>query len=127
MSIRPSEMAMMANVTELMAQTPAARPSMPSMKLTMFMIATTQMRLNGTDTQPSTRVPTTGRVMFSSRTPYITRMPATTNWRPNLMTGLIPRTSSSTPTSVMSDAPTKMPRIVPSGDRKRRLGLITPK
>ena len=60
---------MIEKVTALMAHTPAASPSMPSMKLTMFMMATTQSTLNGMPTQPSTRMPTPGRVRVSRRTP----------------------------------------------------------
>ena len=40
---RPMEMAMTAKVPAAMVQTPAARPSMPSMKLTMLTSATTQI------------------------------------------------------------------------------------
>ena len=57
MSNRPSEMAMIEKVMALMPHTPAARPSMPSMKLTMFMMATTQSMLNGMPTQPRLRMP----------------------------------------------------------------------
>ena len=42
MSGRPSESAITQNVPPEIAQTPAARPSSPSRKLTMFMIATIQ-------------------------------------------------------------------------------------
>ena len=46
----PSESAMMAKVTPEIPQTPAASPSSPSRKLTMFMIATIQSTVTGMPT-----------------------------------------------------------------------------
>ena len=40
-------------VTELMVDTPQARPSSPSMRLTALVMATIQMRVTGMDSHPS--------------------------------------------------------------------------
>ena len=45
-SARPSDAAMMAKVVEPIPTTPAARPSMPSVKLMMFTMATNQMTVS---------------------------------------------------------------------------------
>jgi hypothetical protein len=47
----PSDRAMIANVDPAIAQIPAASPSIPSRKLTMFMIATIQSTDSGMPTQ----------------------------------------------------------------------------
>ena len=49
-SILPSESARVANVRPAIAQTPAARPSIPSRKLTMFITATIHTTVSGIPT-----------------------------------------------------------------------------
>ena len=60
MTTLSSESAIVANVPPAIAHTPAASPSRPSRKLTMFMIATIQKTVAGTPTQlGSDWIPTT--------------------------------------------------------------------
>jgi hypothetical protein len=66
----PSERAITLNVRPAIADTPAARPSSPSRKLTMFMIATIQMIVSVIPTHSgSVWMPTNGSVKRSIQTP----------------------------------------------------------
>ena len=47
--------AMMSTVVAEMAETPLARPSSPSMRLTELVMATIQITVTGMDSQPSTQ------------------------------------------------------------------------
>ena len=59
----PSERAITLNVSPAIAATPAARPSSPSRKLNMFMIATIQMIVSGIPTEDGkVWMPTNGSV-----------------------------------------------------------------
>ncbi len=61
---------MTANVTPEIAHTPAASPSMPSRKLTMFMTATIQTIVSVTPIQAGrSTTPTKGNVKWSTQTP----------------------------------------------------------
>ena len=69
-SIFPSDSARIANVRPAIAQTPEARPSIPSRKLTMFMTATIQTTVSGIPTQAGrSTTPRNGNVKWSIQTP----------------------------------------------------------
>ena len=51
----PTSRAMTSMVMELMVDTPQARPSSPSMRLTALVMATIQMMVTGMDSQPSSQ------------------------------------------------------------------------
>jgi hypothetical protein len=102
---------MTANVAPAMPQMPAARPSIPSTKLTMFMIAT----IHTIDTEIASQAgsswtPRNGNVKRSSTTPNETGTAATPSCPPSFPHQGRPRVSSTRPSSIASAAPTRMPR-----------------
>ena len=73
----PSESAITQNVMPEIAHTPAASPSRPSRKLTMFMIATIQRIVSGMPTHSgSSWMPMNGKVKRSIQTPNQTGIAA---------------------------------------------------
>ena len=93
-----------------MAQKPAARPSMPSMKLTMLAIATTHSTVTSTDHQPRLKTPTNGRVTWSMRMPNDTGTAAIAT-RPAIFTpGCSETMSSKSPRHSISVAPSMIPQ-----------------
>ncbi|CAB4866762.1 unannotated protein [freshwater metagenome] len=71
---RSRSKAITENATAPIAQTPAARPSIPSEKLTTFIRATSPITVSGTPTQPKSTAPANGRVMLLTFTPAETGM-----------------------------------------------------
>ena len=115
-SARPSEAARMAKVVAPRPVMPAARPSMPSVKLIMFTRATNQMTVSGYWAQPRSPTPTNGSVMWSMVRPAATGIAAQAAWPASLTAGLSPQTSSTAPSSVIRMAPVTRARSgEPSG------------
>ena len=83
------------NASAAMATVPAARPSSPSMRLTAFVIATTQRTVSGTPRSgPSERIPWPGNQNHSSWTPSRMRMPAASTCPDTFAAAEVPRRSS---------------------------------
>ena len=102
---------MIAKVEPAIAQIPAASPSIPSRKLTMFMIATIQSIESGMPTQSgSCWIPSSGNVKRSTWTPKPTAIAAAEIWPPSFPHHGRPRKSSTTPTKVATAAPSRIPR-----------------
>ncbi len=102
---------MTANVEPAMAQTPAARPSIPSRKLTMFMIATTQTIVAAPAAHSgSSWLPKPGNVKRSTVTPNPTATEPAATWPASLPHHGRPRKSSMAPTVVAIAAPSRIPR-----------------
>ncbi len=70
---------MTANTAAAIAQTPAARPSIPSEKFTTFMTATSPTTVSGSPAEPKSTAPMNGNVMFVTSTPACTGMIAATD------------------------------------------------
>ncbi len=100
---------MIANATAAIVQTPAARPSTPSEKLTTFIIATRPMTVTGPPAEPKSIAPRNGSVMLVASTPPTTGMIAAAVWPSSLTAGCRSKRSSTAPTSVISAAPSRMP------------------
>ena len=69
---------MIENATALIAQTPAARPSMPSEKLTTFITKTRPTIVSGAPAPPRSTAPRNGSVKFVTSTPAETGIAAAT-------------------------------------------------
>src|SRR3954452_8992090 len=88
-----------------MAETPAARPSRPSMKFSALTVRTVSRMVSGTPTAgPSEMVPmsATGRNRKASCTPSSTITPAAAIWPVSLVSASRPNRSSSTPSRQIS-------------------------
>ena len=84
---RPRSKAMIAKATAEIAQTPAARPSTPSEKLTTFITATMPSTVSGPPKSPNSSAPRNGKVMFSTTTPALTSTSAASTWPASLAHG----------------------------------------
>ena len=100
---------MMLNATAEIAQTPAARPSTPSLRLTTFMTATSPSTVSGPPRSPKSTAPRNGRVMLRTTTPALTRISEATIWPISLTPGGRSRTSSIAPTITITAAPVEDP------------------
>src|SRR5262245_6231723 len=101
-----------------MPQTPAASPSIPSRKLTMFMTATMKSIESGTPSHAGTSsTPRNGNVTWSIHTPNMHGIEAATNWPMSFTDGDRPRKSSTAPTTVATAAPRRTPLL--SSERSR--------
>src|SRR5919199_6064482 len=93
-----------------MAETPAARPSRPSMKFSALTVSTVSRIVAGTPTSgPSERVPmsATGRNRNASCTPSSTITPAAAIWPVSLVSASRPKRSSRTPSRQISPPATR--------------------
>src|SRR3954452_874411 len=102
--------AMIENDAAEIAQTPAARPSMPSEKLTTLTMSTIPMTVIGTPASPMSTRCTNGSVNVCTRTPSRTGSSTAVTWPSSLIAGGRSYTSSSAPTKVMSAAPARIAR-----------------
>ena len=124
----PSESEITAKVTPEIAQTPEARPSIPSRKLTMFITATIQMIVSGTPIHGGTSTaPRNGSVKWSIQTPNAVGIAAASTWPASFTTGERPRKSSTAPTTQATAAPSRMPRISPERSRNASDGTRMPR
>ena len=103
---------------------PAASPSTPSEKLTMFIRATRPRTVSGAAGRARTRRGgRTGSVTSATETPESTSTSAAATWPSSLAAGESSRQSSSAPTAVISAAPARMPRVsVVDGDERGGAG-----
>ena len=93
-SVFPSESARTAYVAAEIPHTPAASPSSPSRKLTMFITATIQSIVSGTPTSAGrSTAPTNGNVKWSIQTPKNGGIAAASTWPAELPAGLEDRGS----------------------------------
>ena len=98
----------------MIAQTPAARPSTPSEKLTTFIIATSPITVRIGPAfvdrcRGSAGRRRTGSVIALTSTPKCTTTNAATSWPASFAAGWKSKRSSSAPTSVISAAPKSTP------------------
>ena len=117
---------MIAKATAEIAQTPAARPSTPSEKLTTFITATMPSTVNGPPKSPKSSAPRNGKVMFSTTTPALTSTSAASTWPASLAHGGRSRASSMAPTRVISAAATRIPRVRSLSGMKMSAAISTP-
>ena len=100
---------MIENAIALIAQTPAARPSMPSEKFTTFITKTRPSTVSGAPASPRSTAPRNGSVMFVTSTPGRRRgSPRRRSGRPSLTGGRRSKRSSSAPTSAISAPPARI-------------------
>ena len=90
-SARPREAARMAKVVAPRPVMPAARPSIPSMKLIMFTRATNQSTVSGYWAGPRSPTPRNGSVMWSIVRPAATGTAAHATWPASFSAGRGPR------------------------------------
>ena len=97
----------------LMVETPQARPSRPSMRLTAFVIPTIHKTVMGMDSQPRSQyglsAKTFGLESVWITTPWNTATSAAKICTQNLKYARSGDISSTTPKTTMMDAPSKMP------------------
>jgi hypothetical protein len=111
-STRSSERAITANVPAEIVQTPAARPSTPSVKFTTFITATIARPVRiAPPVVPRSTEPRNGSVNASTRTPAATGIAAAAICPISFRPGGSSRTSSIAPTRPISSAPPRMPRV----------------
>ena len=108
---RPSESASTQNVPDEIAPMPAARPSMPSMKLRTFISPTIQTIVSGYCNTPVENGERKGSVTWSMLTPAATGTAATPIWAASLAATGRSKTSSAKPTSAHRMAPARIARI----------------
>ena len=108
------------------AQTPEARPSTPSDRLTTFMTTTRPISVSGPPSSPRSTRPMNGNVKSSTRTPESTQISAAATWPSSFTPGERSRRSSSSPTAVISAAAPRMPRISVEAGRKITPDTSTP-
>ena len=108
--------------------TPAASPSSPSRKLTMFITATIQTIVSGTPI-PAGRstAPKNGSVKWSIQTPKAVGIAAAITCPASFGIGSSPRKSSTAPTTHATAAPSRMPRISPERSRNASDGTMIPR
>ena len=102
---------MTANASAAIAHTPAASPSAPSEKLTMFISSTSANIVSGPPNSPSSTRCRNGNVNASTTTPDMTSTPAARNWPASLTIGGSSKRSSSAPTIVISAAAARIPSV----------------
>ena len=108
---RPRSKAMIANATAEIAHTPAASPSTPSQKFTMFISSTSANTVSGPPKSPSSTRCTNGNVNVSTLTPLVTSTTAATICPASLTAGCRSKMSSSAPTIVISAAAARIPSV----------------
>ncbi len=124
----PRDSARIAYVTPAIPHTPAASPSMPSRKLTMFITATMKSIESGTPIHAGmSSTPMNGNVMWSIQTPNIGGIDAATNWPASFTDGESPRKSSTAPTTVAIAAPSSTPLLSPERSRNASAGTRIPR
>ena len=124
----PRERSITVNESAEIAQTPAARPSSPSRKLTMFITATIPTIVSATPTGfGRSCTPTTGNVNRCTHTPNQPAIAAAATWPPSFSHQRRPRKSSTAPTVVATAAPSRMPRISLSSGRNASAGTKIPR
>ena len=127
-SVFPSDSARIANVRPAIAQTPDARPSIPSRKLTMFITATIQTIVSVIPTEAGrSTTPTNGNVKWSIHTPDAQAIAAAAICPASFGRGSSPRKSSIAPTTHATAAPSRIPRISRSSDRNASDGTRIPR
>ena len=110
------------------AHTPAARPSRPSNRFIMFMIATIQASVSGTPAHSGSEwTPRSGNVKWRIQIPKPVAIPAAASWPPSFSHQVRPRKSSIAPTAVATAAPSSRPRVSPPRSRKPSDGTMIPK
>ena len=128
MSGRPSESAITQNVPPEIAQTPAASPSSPSRKLTMFMIATIQAIVSGIPTHSgSACTPRIGKVKRCTQIPKPVGIAAAAICPPSFSHQTRPRKSSIAPTVVATAIPSSRPFVSRPSGRNASAGTKIPK
>ncbi len=101
---------MTANELAAIAQTPAARPSTPSEKLTTLMISTIPTIVSGAPRSPRSTRCTNGSVKSDTLTPFATGTVTAATWPASFSAGCRSMMSSMAPTRVMIVAPTRIDR-----------------
>ena len=96
---------MTAKAMPSIVHTPAARPSMPSEKLTTFIIPTSQITVSTPPAFGNCRPPMKGSVMSVTTAPASTAITAAAICPRSLTAGCRSRTSSIAPTNVIRPAP----------------------
>jgi hypothetical protein len=128
--LRSRSKAMTEKASALIAQTPAARPSMPSEKLTTFITPTSATTVIGPPASPKLSAPMNGSVMFVTSTPETTGITAAPTWPASLTPGGRSKRSSSAPTSAITIAPARIPwkrsSVAPPKSRKTAEEISTP-
>ncbi len=122
--LRSRESAMIARVAALIRQTPEARPSTPSIRLTTFAIATIPITVpssprstwpssgsSKSSVPPGSTPPTNGSVKTSTVTPALTGMTAATTWPTSFTSGGRSKMSSAIPTIAITTAPSRIARV----------------
>ena len=84
---------------------PAARPSIPSVKLIMFTSATNHRIVSGYWAGPRSPTPRNGRVTWSIVRPAETGIAAHAAWPMSFTAGVRPQMSSTAPRNAISTAP----------------------
>ena len=101
-------------VTEEMVETPTARPSSPSMRLTELVMPTIQRMVTGTASTPrmsaSFSLKMLGFISTSMTTPWATATMAAMIWMMSLTQARSEMMSSIAPQATMRTAPSRMPR-----------------
>jgi len=124
----PRESSITANVAPEIAQTPAASPSRPSRKLTMFITATIPNTVKGAPTHSgSTCTPTSGNVNECTHTPNPVGITAAVTCPTSFCHHESPRKSSIAPTVVATAAPSRIPRSSPPSGTNASDGTSTPR
>ena len=104
-SARPSDAARIAKVVAPRPLMPAARPSMPSVKLIMFTRATNHSTVSGYWAGPRSPTPRNGRVTWSIVSPADTGIAAHATWPTSFTAGESPQMSSTAPRAAIRIAP----------------------
>ena len=137
--VRLRESAITAIVAPEIAQTPAARPSTPSVKLMTLITATMPMivRTCARSARPSTGrwnrkavcgliPPANGTLNVPTFTPLKTGIATATTWPASLRPAFSSKTSSSTPSSAIAKAPARIARATEASGRNRSPAASTP-
>src|SRR3569833_2334526 len=124
----PRESAITANVRPAIAATPAASPSIPSRKLTMFMIATIHRIVSGAPAHSgSAWMPSSGNVKRSTQIPNHTGIDAASNCPTSFSYQRSPRKSSIAPIVTATAAPSSRPRVSCENGRNASPGTKMPR
>src|SRR3954454_25249794 len=127
-----SDSAITDRVAAAIVQTPAANPWTPSVKFSIFITATMPTTVIGPIAPATPTWPRNGRVNASTFTPARTGMSAAPTWPSSFPNRGRSQMSSATPTSVITNAPTAIPRIClftsrsPNSGRNSRPATATP-
>ena len=108
--LTPRSKAMTPSAAAAIAQTPAARPSMPSDRLTTFITTTSPNAVSGPPRSPKSSRPTNGSVPESTRDPAAHGDPSPRAiWPASFSAGCRSKRSSIAPTAVMTAAAARIP------------------